>query len=143
MKKIITALVCLTALFCFAGCDLLGTNSEPETTIREVVNIPEFDDIESRLSAKGYTVTYTDTAGNYPGKGIVCVKDEDYLEMYRLDNMEDCSALMDDLEKIHGHADKCVSIAGDPKLGNLVFIGSKQALILADVQYDNVVEKVE
>ena len=143
MKKIITALVCLTALFCFAGCDLLGTNSEPETTIREVVNIPEFDDIESRLSAKGYTVTHLNAAGNYPGKGIICVNGEDYLEMYRPTNMEDCSALMDDLEKIHGHADKCVSIAGDPKLGNIVFIGSNKALILADVQYDNVVERVE
>lgn len=143
MKKIITALVCLTALFCFAGCDLLGTNSEPETTIREVVNIPEFDDIESRLSAKGYTVTHINAAGNYPGKGIICVNGEDYLEMYRPTNMEDCSALMDDLEKIHGHADKCVSIAGDPKLGNIVFIGSNKALILADVQYDNVVERVE
>ena len=143
MKKIITALVCLTALFCFAGCDLPGTNSEPETTVREVVNIPEFDDIESRLSAKGYTVTHINAAGNYPGKGIICVNGEDYLEMYRPTNMEDCSALMDDLEKIHGHADKCVSIAGDPKLGNIVFIGSNKALILADVQYDNVVERVE
>ncbi|GEM_PF-5176240 len=143
MKKILTALVCLTTLFCFAGCDLLGTNSEPETTIREVVNIPEFDDIESRLSAKGYTVTHTNSAGNYPGKGIICVNGEDYLEMYRPTNTEDCSALMDDLEKIHGHADKCVSIAGDPKLGNIVFIGSNKALILADVQYDNVVERVE
>ncbi len=142
MKKITAVLVCLISLLCFAGCDVLGTSSKPETTLRDVINIPEFDQIEKRLSKKGYTVTYTDTAGQYAGKGIICVNGDDYLELYKLTNMEDCSSLMEELNRSHDHSDKSVSLEGS-EAGNVVFIGTTNALALADVQYELVVEKNE
>ena len=83
MKRIILTLMCVMTVLCFAGCSLLGDDDEPaETTIRFVTNIPEFEDIQTSLEKQGYTVTYTDTAGSFKGKGLIAEKDEeDFLEI--------------------------------------------------------------
>ena len=125
-KTFITILACimvmLTLTLTACGDDKNGTY------------YPQNEEMKTNLENGGYTVTVTNDLGDKNGTHLSATKDNEYIEFYWLDNIEDCEYFYNLLEENHTNYNSLVKIENDEKFGNIVYCGTENAISISGIK---------
>ena len=123
-------MVILTLMLTACGDDKNGTH------------YPTNEEMKTNLENDGYTVVVTNDLDGKNGTYLSAKKDNEYIDFYWLDNVEDCEYFYNLLEENHTNYNSLVKIENDDKFGNIVYCGTENAISASGIKVVDIKVKV-
>ncbi|MDE7106369.1 MAG: hypothetical protein K2O22_04300 [Anaeroplasmataceae bacterium] len=127
MKKIFVSLfasILLVITFTLCACD----------DDKNGTYYPTNEEMKTNLENGGYSVIVTTNFGDKNGTHLSGTKDNEFIEFYWLDNVEDCEYFYSLLEENHTNYNSLVKIENDEKFGNIVYCGTENAISTSGIK---------